>query len=160
MSLAAPEIIRNVADALGVVGEVDSYLTTDGLRVHRDKIAAIFARSISIMTADEVIARLSPTGIWVEKVREFRDVLHDPDVAANSDCILELQSDYGGCYKTISNPLRMSETPLDTHTPAPAWGEHTVDVLQMLGYDEVNIRELLRSQVVFAPEPLRGGDHP
>lgn len=157
MSLAAPEIIRNVAVALDVSAEVDAYMTTDGLRAHRDEIAAAFARSINTMTADEAIARLSATGVWVERVREFRDVLHDPDVAANSECILELQSDYGGRYKTISNPLRMSETPLDMHTPAPAWGEHSVDVLKMLGYDELNIQKLLSSQVVFASEHHCGG---
>jgi crotonobetainyl-CoA:carnitine CoA-transferase CaiB-like acyl-CoA transferase len=156
MSLAAPEIVRKVAEVLGVIAEVGTYLTVEGLRVHRDEIAGAFARSIGTMKADEAVERLSGTGIWAEKVCEFRDVLHDPEVTANSQVIVDIQSDYGGNYKTIINPLHMSGTPLDVHDPAPAWGEHTISVLRLLGYDETQIHELLASQTAYAAEPSDG----
>ena len=158
LSLAGPDVIRKVAQVLGVADEVDAFMTAQGLRAHRDEIATAFARSIARMTGDQAIRDLSETGIWAEKVREFRDVLHDAEVAANSGVIVELESDYGGRHRTIGNPLRMSRTPLGEHTPAPSWGEDTVGVLQTLGYDENEIRQLLGSRAVSAAGVNTGGD--
>jgi crotonobetainyl-CoA:carnitine CoA-transferase CaiB-like acyl-CoA transferase len=48
-----------------------------------------------------------------------------------------------GWVPNISLPIRYSDTPMVDPTPAPAVGEHTLEVLRaVLGYDDRKVEEL------------------
>jgi formyl-CoA transferase len=47
-----------------------------------------------------------------------------------------------GKMKLIGNAVDMSRTPPTIHQPPPVLGEHTEEILTMLGYDRAAISEL------------------
>lgn len=146
MSLADPTTLEKVAAALGVDREVAPFASEVGLRQHRDEIAEALGRPIKSLSIAEVTQRLAHTGVWVAPVRDLPEALRDPVVAWNA-LIKQLSSPYGGEYRVIGNPLRMSETPPEGLGPAPAPGQDTVAVLRELKYTDGEIAALLEDGI-------------
>ncbi len=57
--------------------------------------------------------------------------------------------------KTIGFPVKYSGTPLSIRTPAPWLGQHTNEVLNELGLQEEEIKELYNENVVYNKYPER-----
>ena len=53
--------------------------------------------------------------------------------------------------KLLGTPVKLSRTPGDPHSPGPALGEHTAEVLEALGYDADEIAALEESGAVAGP---------
>lgn len=149
MSLAEPDVLKDIAYKLGVDKTVIDSITKTTSRTKRDEIASAFSAKIRKIKTEEVLVLLSDTGIWCEKVCELSDVLHDPEVNEIKGMVIEINTPYGGEYKTIKNPLKFSETPADINAPAPAWGENTIEVLTELGYSSDKIRGYVDKKAVF-----------
>ena len=56
--------------------------------------------------------------------------------------------DQVGPLKLLRNPIRFSETPIETYAPPPAVGEQTDPVLRGLGYDSDTISQLRSRGVI------------
>jgi crotonobetainyl-CoA:carnitine CoA-transferase CaiB-like acyl-CoA transferase len=149
MSLADPRIIEAIAREFDILEEVQPYLDKESMRIHRDAIASAFAAALKNVSTEEALQRLKSAGVWCEPVRSFVDTLHLPVVAHNK-MIVNISSEYGGEYKIINNPLSFSETPTSIRRPAPAWGEHTREILAGLGYSSGEIGELISTKAVYA----------
>lgn len=142
------EGVRKIAEVLDVMAEVEPYLSEGGLRDHRDEVAGAFAGKIALMSRAEATACLAPTGVWIEPVRTLGEALEDEAVVA-SDVVRTVETPYGGRYRTVIEPLKMSETPIAFSRPAPAHGEHTAEVLEGLGYSAAEIALLLDEGAAF-----------
>jgi len=147
------ESVTKAGEALGVLEDLRPYLNERSLRVQRDEVAQAIGKGLRMLPTAEAIQRLSPTGFWVVPVRSFPEALEDP-VVAHHGLIKSLSSPYGGQYRVIGNPLKLSETPITDFRPAPAPGEHSVEVLRELHYAPQQIDELLAQKAViqWAPE--------
>jgi len=141
-------MMRKLAAALGLEDQIEDDLTEQGVRFRRDKIAALLAQRLATMTKDEAIKLIEPTGSWVVAVRSLAEALDDPAVAATG-IIQSVDTPYGGHYKVVAEPLKMSATPLVSGRPAPAHGEHTRDVLHDLGLSDDDIDDLMEQGVVM-----------
>jgi crotonobetainyl-CoA:carnitine CoA-transferase CaiB-like acyl-CoA transferase len=124
------------------------------LRFHRDDVARVFARRLDSMTRAEVIGLLEPAGAWVAPVRSVAEALADPAVVA-SGIVKEIDTAYGGRYRVVKEPLRMSATPLVSHRPAPDHGEHSAEVLADLDIDPARAEALFASGAVFSNRQRR-----
>jgi crotonobetainyl-CoA:carnitine CoA-transferase CaiB-like acyl-CoA transferase len=62
--------------------------------------------------------------------------------------IAEFSDSQKGRMKLLASPIRLSETPPDIRRAPSHFGEHTVDVLKELGYEELEIESLKREGVV------------
>jgi formyl-CoA transferase len=50
-----------------------------------------------------------------------------------------------GSVRALGSPIKMSATPPDARRRAPLLGEHSEEVLREAGFNEEQIRELLRN---------------
>jgi crotonobetainyl-CoA:carnitine CoA-transferase CaiB-like acyl-CoA transferase len=149
MSLGDPNVVEAIAKELDIFEEVRPYLSKEALRIHRDSIASAFARVLKNLSTEVALQRLSTTGVWCEPVRQFSEVLYFPEVT-QSGMIVSIETEYGGTYRTVNNPLKFSETPTSIRRPAPAWGEHTNEVLEELGYSATEVEKLISEQAAYA----------
>ena len=53
-----------------------------------------------------------------------------------------------GDIRVVGQPIGMSRTPPSVATPTPEPGEHTVEILAELGYDEAAVARLNAARVV------------
>ncbi|GCL71882.1 CoA transferase [Paenibacillus naphthalenovorans] len=112
----------------------------------------------------EEILKEQPTSHWVEKLDEsgvpggpvytYEQALNDPHILAR-DMVLEIHHPILGDMKTIGFPVKYSGTPLSIRTPAPWLGQHTNEVLNELGLQEEEIKELYNENVVYNKYPER-----
>jgi crotonobetainyl-CoA:carnitine CoA-transferase CaiB-like acyl-CoA transferase len=148
ISLGDAQAVGRVADILGVWDEIAGFLTERGLREQRDAVAAGLAKGIANLSTHEALARLAGTGIvGLAPVRTLPEALEDP-VVKHAGLIKSMESPYGGAYRIIGSPLTMTGAPVTTLRPAPAPGQHSVEVLKELGYTTAAIEKLLADNVV------------
>lgn len=141
--------VRKLAVALGLDTELAAVLNEQGLRFNRDDVARAFARRLAQMTRVEAFAMLEPTGAWLAPVRTLAEALADPAVVA-SGIVQEIDTDYGGHYRVVKEPLKMTATPLISDRPAPNHGEHSAEILAELGIPPARIDSLLADHAVFS----------
>jgi formyl-CoA transferase len=72
------------------------------------------------------------------------DALED-DAVQGSGVIREVEGHYGGRYRIVTEPLKMSAAPLAVDGLAAALGEHTREVLTELGLSEDAVDAMLDS---------------
>ena len=56
-----------------------------------------------------------------------------------------------GTVRQLGVPVKMSRTPGDPTRPAPAFGEHTVEVLRDAGYSEEEVAAMMESGAAAGP---------
>ena len=78
-------------------------------------------------------------GIWAP-VQRPSEVLDDPQVVANH-YVRDVVGADGKVFKLVAAPIQFDEEPADIRR-GPAWGEHTDEVLQELGYEMDEIIDL------------------
>ena len=140
---------RRFADAVGHPEWADDErFVTNGLRVRN--------RAVLVPLLEEIFRR-SPKAHWLEKleaagivsgpINEISDVFADPQIAARN-MVVEVEHPLGA-LKLVANPLRMSETPLNSYDPPPRIGQHTDELLSgLLGLGASEIEELVRAKIV------------
>lgn len=151
MSLAAPERVADLAKRLEVGERMAAFLTERGMKAHRDEIAQVLADAFKTRPLATALALAEESGIWAAPVRSLAEALADPVVEA-SGLVQETDSAYAGRHRFVREPVSLPASPLRCSRPAPAHGEHTVEVLRELGYDEKEIGALIaeRAAISFA----------
>jgi len=145
-TFGGPPTVRKLAQAYGILDKIEPWLNEHDLRVKRDEVARYFSGALASMTSRQAISLAEPTGAWVVAVRSLADALADPN---ERDVIRSIDANYGGSYRVVVEPLKMSATPLQAERPAPAHGEHTRQVLAELGYSANEIEDFMASAAAF-----------
>jgi crotonobetainyl-CoA:carnitine CoA-transferase CaiB-like acyl-CoA transferase len=79
------------------------------------------------------------------------EVLHHPQVVAN-EIIIEHAHHAAGLLRQTRSPARFEGTPAEMRRGAPLLGEHSVEVLREIGWDEALIETLRAENVIQVPE--------
>jgi crotonobetainyl-CoA:carnitine CoA-transferase CaiB-like acyl-CoA transferase len=145
-------MVRKLAAALGLLAQIEPHLSDQGLRFKRDEVAKLIGNKLATLTSKEAIALIEPTGTWSVPVRSLAEALDDPAVTA-SGIVKTYETAYGGKYKVVTEPLKMSATPITTERPAPAHGEHSRQVLSELGYSAEQIDAMFKAAASFERTP-------
>ncbi|MEM1232163.1 MAG: CoA transferase [Pseudomonadota bacterium] len=98
---------------------------------------------ISTLPTSEVVARLVAADVPAASVNEPGAVFSDPQVQSTGT-VREQQHPQAGCYRA-PRPRAAQLGHDQTLRPAPAWGEHTTEILGELGHSSHEIEALLRS---------------
>ena len=136
---------RQLCNALGREDLVGLWETDDARQDAR--IAKELESMLLEGDAEHWIGRLSQVGIKVASVRTSKEVSQDPAMQEQA-LTLDLESPEYGQLKQTTPAFRMSETPGKVWGPAPALGQHTIEVLKELGCSAADVRELRDKGVI------------
>jgi alpha-methylacyl-CoA racemase len=101
-------------------------------------------------TRDEWRAFNDEHDAMIEPVLELDEAL-DSELVRAREMVVELEQPHLGTVRQLGIPIKLDRTPGALHTPAPALGEHTEEVLRDAGYSEEEIAELLESGAAAGP---------
>ncbi|MEZ5652038.1 MAG: CoA transferase [Burkholderiaceae bacterium] len=97
---------------------------------------------IADWAADELLASLERADVPCAPVLTRRQMIRHPQIAANR-ILLESDHPRAGPLRQTRAPARFSATPTGLRRPAPALGEHTLEILREAGLDAARIDALL-----------------
>jgi crotonobetainyl-CoA:carnitine CoA-transferase CaiB-like acyl-CoA transferase len=121
---------------------------TEKLRVrHRARLNADLAAVFAAQTVAHWVQLLNDAGVPSGPVYTVPEMFEDPQIR-HLRVVSEVQTTEGVPVRVISQPVRLSRTPARVAAAAPAWGEHTDEVLREAGFDEAEITRLHADGVI------------
>lgn len=129
------------------LGDDPRFNTRAGRVAHAEELDVRFQELLRKATRDEWIERFTAADVLCGPIFSYDDVLADPQFLHN-DLVGELRDQDGDLMKILKSPIRLSKTPPQVRTPMPELGEHTVSVLQGLGYADDAIQQLRERGIV------------
>jgi len=113
----------------------------------REEVNTRVAEHMAKRTTADWTATFDEHGIWYAEVREYDDVLADPQIEANQS-VLEYEDPAAGRVRLLAHPVKYDgEVPPLTRRP-PTPGQHTDEVLLELGYSVEQVRALRRANAI------------
>lgn len=99
-------------------------------------------------TADEWLVILEEAGVPCAPVLTRREMISHPQVSATG-IVEELHHDVTGRIRQARNAAQFERTPTEQRLCAPLLGEHTVDVMNEIGYSEDEVSRLAERGTVY-----------
>jgi crotonobetainyl-CoA:carnitine CoA-transferase CaiB-like acyl-CoA transferase len=111
----------------------------------REEVAGLFKTN----SRDEWLKLAELHDVCLSSINELEDLERDPQIQAR-EMIIEMEHEKGLKLKAIGVPIKFSDSKPDEPEPAPAVGQHSIEILEEIGYTEERIEELLREGIVVA----------
>ena len=110
----------------------DPRYRTNAERVqYRQALKADLEAMFAAMTVDDIASRLEPHQVPYGRVRDTRQAVEHPQVAARGGLITQTHPEAGE-IQTLGPVVKLSRTPAEPQLPPPTLGEHTAAVLKRL----------------------------
>ena len=106
--------------------------------------AAFAARPMS-----EWRERFDAEDVWWAPAQSPAEVVADPQVRATG-AVIDVEVGDGRTFEAIASPVHFHGDPLRRTGPVPGLGEHTEEVLRLVGYDDNGLEELRLAGVIPA----------
>jgi crotonobetainyl-CoA:carnitine CoA-transferase CaiB-like acyl-CoA transferase len=125
----------------------DPALTTNGGRVAaRERIISLLQARFLEFDAATLAARLEGCGLPYAPIARPQDLFDDPHLDAGGG-MLEVRVPGGAATRLPALPITLGGARLGVRRDVPLAGEHTEEVLREAGYDDAEIRALLRDGI-------------
>jgi crotonobetainyl-CoA:carnitine CoA-transferase CaiB-like acyl-CoA transferase len=138
----------------------DPRLASNNERVHaRDWLLPALRERFAAFTAAELAERFEQAGLPYAPITRPQDLFDDPHLLATGGLApMDVPADASGAGRALHTraallPLTLDGARLPLRSGPPALGQHSLELLRTLGYDEAGIAQLLREGVVAAPAP-------
>lgn len=128
----------------------DPKFLSNSMRIqNRVELAAIITKIMKGKSSAEWLSVLESAGVPCGPINGLSRVFDDPQVVSRK-LMQEFSSDgIDGGMKFVTNPIRLSKTPVEYKRPPPMLGESTKDVLMnILGLSEDRIEQLSKEKVI------------
>jgi crotonobetainyl-CoA:carnitine CoA-transferase CaiB-like acyl-CoA transferase len=113
----------------------------------RQEIFLFLRETFKSKTREEWMEELKDLDVCFGKVLHVDEALNDPQVIQRR-MIAEINDSQKGRIKMLASPIKLSVTPPDIRRAPAQFGEHTVDVLKELGYEELEIEGFKKEGVI------------
>ena len=136
-------IFHRLCDALGLVGTKDDprFASNSDRVAHRSDLDAIIEGVTSQISTGELLERTLRNAIPASAIQSIADIVDDPQVAEAGMFQTVGHPEIEG-YRDVSLPLQIDGVrPRATRVP-PTPGEHSVEILEELGFDGEEVDHL------------------
>lgn len=107
-----------------------------------DQLVPELEAALAGRTVADWVDTLLDANVPAGPILDYEQSLSDPHTAARG-MVQELDHPVEGRIRTLGIPAKLSATPGSLRRPAPLQGEHTVELLGELGYDQEHIDRLI-----------------
>jgi formyl-CoA transferase len=114
---------------------------------HVKELVAMVEEALQAKSAEEWEVLLGAADVPCSVARPIEDMFDHPQVKALGMVVHTTHPVVGG-MRMLGVPIDFSKMPSRTQQPAPALGQHTVEILQSLGYSADQVTELRRAKVI------------
>ncbi len=119
----------------------DPEFQTEALRVkHRERLNNLLADVFKTQSVQFWVDGLNRVGVPAGPVYTVPEVFEDEQVK-HLGVVSSLERADGKKTHYITQPVTLQRTPAQVVAPAPAWGEHTDEVLKEVGYSPAEIQQ-------------------
>ncbi len=138
-----------VCHALGLdeLTEDSRFNTIEARSRNARDLIAVFDDRFAAKPRHEWLALLNQAGCICTPIQTPKEVSNDPQALANNYFVYADHPEYGKT-KMVGFPWDFSDTPASCRLPAPELGEHTVEILSDLGYNDMEIKDLRKREVI------------
>ena len=126
----------------------ERFNSMEGRMLHNDELFNLTEAAMAKHAMAEWIPILDKHGLIYAPVQDAADVVKDEQAWVN-DYFATAQHPTLGEIKLVANPIKLSKMPSSVRTTAPAFGQHTEEVLLKNGYSWNDIARL-KEQCIIA----------
>ena len=109
------------------------YVTAEDRQARNPEVIARMDAIFATRTRDEWVQAFQARSLLVQPVADWLDVGRDPQAWANG-YMVQVPDEVGQPWPMVGSPVHLSKTPAQIRAQAPAFGQHTEEVLLELGY--------------------------
>lgn len=135
---------KRFAQVLDIQGDIgrDVRFTSNALRIkNREILVPLLQNLFQQKPARTWLEKFAEANIPAGPINTVAEAIEDRQTRARG-LIVQLEHPAIGTTKSIANPIRFSNTPVIYRLPPPLLGEHTVEILQGLGYSAEDARAM------------------
>lgn len=109
--------------------------------VNRDSLNAEINHRLAAQDRTYWIERFNEGGVACGVINNLQEVFEDPQVQ-HLNIVKDVVSDRLGKQRMVGQPVQLSRTPSSIARSAPLRGEHTIEILKDLGYDDAVLAQM------------------
>lgn len=123
------------------------YAEDEPRRANRARLIKLLDKIFETKTSDEWMGIFIDKGLMFCPVQRVGEIQNDPQALANG-YMVDFEDSLLGKLRIPGYPVRFSANYAGTRSLAPALGQHTAEVLQELGYSDLEIERLKKDGVI------------
>ena len=141
------QAVCSALDREDLIGD-ERFSTALARRKNAELRREVIAAEVRKRATVDLLEKFDAADVPCAPLLDRTELLDHPQIVESGTILREIQEGFGE-VRQARPAARFGETPASVRTPAPQLGEHTVIVLQSLGYDQKRCDKLLEGKVVL-----------